>query len=280
MASAKNTTRKQAKPAERDPWRVVSASFEQSASGLRNAPPPGPPELAVAGRSNVGKSSLLNAFAGQRNLARVGRTPGRTQLLNFFSMRLRGAGQELALRWLDLPGYGYADAPRSVRESFGPMIEGYLSAREELAGMILLVDARRGSRDEDLELVDFMMALDLPVLIAVTKVDKISATERGQALRSVAEPLGLDVRDLVLTSAQTGYGLRAGVSGSSRQDLATQIARLLAPVQEVPILSQPDGDAVAEERPGAGASSDRDRHADVEHDAQASSSVEDASEEA
>ena len=114
------------KPESRNPggWRVASASFERSADKLSAAPPGDLPEIAVTGRSNVGKSSLLNAFASQRALARVSSTPGRTQLLNFFRVSLRHPRHgDLPLRWVDLPGYGYAAAPHKVRASFGPMIE-------------------------------------------------------------------------------------------------------------------------------------------------------------
>lgn len=195
------------------PWRVVSASFEQSASGLDNAPDPSVPEIAVAGRSNVGKSSLLNAFAQRRGLARVSRTPGRTRLLNFFAVELRRGGRgepEPAtrhFRWIDLPGYGYAQAHKSVRDTFGPMIDAYLGKRTVLRALILLVDARRGLRDAEFELLETMAGHGRPTLLVATKADKLSASERGLLARQLAEQVGVSPRDILLTSASSGLGL-------------------------------------------------------------------------
>ncbi|MGB1014872.1 MAG: ribosome biogenesis GTP-binding protein YihA/YsxC [Nannocystaceae bacterium] len=219
-------------------WRVVSATFERSAPKLGSCPDPDVPEIAVAGRSNVGKSSLLNAFAQQRGLARVSRTPGRTQLLNFFQMSLRHPQHgDRPLRWVDLPGYGYAAAPRSVREGFGPMIETYLTKRRVLRALILLVDSRRKISDADLQLVEAMSARQLPTLVVATKADKLSKSERGLVTRGLADVLGASPRDILLTSASTGIGLgdepRSG-------GLAYEVASLTEPepVAPEPILEQ------------------------------------------
>jgi len=207
------TPRNQPPPGVRA-WRVVTAEFEQSASGLQNAPAPGPPEIAVAGRSNVGKSSLLNAFASRRGLARVSRTPGRTRLLNFFRMALRRGSKQGAespetvdFRWVDLPGYGFAQAHKSVRDTFGPMIEAYLRDRDALRTLILLVDARRGLRDAEFELLETMAGYQRSTLLVATKIDKLSASERGLLARKLASQVGVDPRDILLTSSQTGMGL-------------------------------------------------------------------------
>lgn len=210
-------------------WRVANASFVVSATGLEGAPPASPPEIAVAGRSNVGKSSLLNAFAGQRGLARVSKTPGRTQLLNFFDVDLRHpAHGDRSLRWVDLPGFGFARAARTVREGFGPMIESYLDGRETLRGLVLLVDARREPKEEELNLVQFMSRRQIPTLLCATKVDKLSRSERGLVARGIAAPFGIDPRDVLLTSSSSGEGL-----GDDRKHggLCAELAELCAPLE-------------------------------------------------
>lgn len=232
-------------------WRVANASFVVSATGLGGAPPAGPPEIAVAGRSNVGKSSLFNAFAGQRGLARVSKTPGRTQLLNFFDVKLRHPTHgDRALRWVDLPGYGFARATRSIREGFGPMIESYLDGRETLRALVLLVDARRLPKEEELNLVAFMSRRQIPTLLCATKVDKLSRSERGLVARGIAKPFGIDPRDVLLTSSSSGEGL-----GDDRKHggLCGELAELCAPLERpADEDAQPD-DAAS---PGEGESDD------------------------
>jgi GTP-binding protein len=203
-------------------WRLTQASFEKSAPKLRDAPDGDLPEIAVTGRSNVGKSSLLNAFANQRGLARVSRTPGRTQLLNFFRMQLRHPTRgDFEFRWVDLPGYGYSVTPQSVRESFGPMIEGYLQGRTVLRGLVLLIDCRREVSDHDQALLDFMSARNLPVLVCATKADKLSKHERGVISGGIARSLGIKPRQVLVTSADTGLGLGdVGREGGLARELA------------------------------------------------------------
>ncbi|PRQ04033.1 putative GTP-binding protein EngB [Enhygromyxa salina] len=205
-------------------WQVVAAEFELSAPSLDHCPAATVPEIAVAGRSNVGKSSLLNTFARRTGLARVSRTPGRTRLLNFFRLRMRGPGAaELGLRLVDLPGYGFAKARREVRDAFGPMIEGYLREREALRGLLVLIDARRGPLDVDFELLEFCAAIELPCLVCATKCDKLGASERGLLPRRFAASLGVDPRDVLLTSSSSGLGLSAV---DRRGGLGDELARL------------------------------------------------------
>ncbi len=218
-------------------WRVVSATFERSAPKLAACPPPGLPEIAVAGRSNVGKSSLLNAFAKRRGLARVSRTPGRTQLLNFFQICLRHPTHgDRPFGWVDLPGYGFAAAPKSIREGFGPMIESYLGERSSLRALVLLIDSRREVADADLQLIGAMSARRLPTLVVTTKADKLSKSERGVVTRGFADVLGASPRDILLTSATTGLGLgdEPRVGG-----LAYELAELVAPVAQVDEVAAP-----------------------------------------
>lgn len=153
------------------------------------------PEVAFAGRSNVGKSSLINRLARSSGLARTSRTPGRTQQVNFFSGR-----DEIV--FADLPGYGFARVPIHVRDSWKSLVEGYLEEREELRGVVVIVDARRGLQDDDAALVDYLAALGRPVVLVASKVDKLGQGERIRALAALRER----VSDVVAFSALTGEG--------------------------------------------------------------------------
>ncbi len=159
----------------------------------------------------MGKSSLVNALAHHKGLARVSRTPGRTQLINFFTLRVRNPdGETMLVRCADLPGYGYAAAHRRVRDSFAPMIDGYSSGRTALRGLVLLIDVRRGITPLDLDLLALATDRKLPVLLVGTKADKLGASERGLVRRSLAEAVGVRPRDILLTSAATGLGIDRG----------------------------------------------------------------------
>jgi GTP-binding protein len=215
------TPDKRARPGPQD-WRVAEARFETSAPGLALAPPADLPEFAVAGRSNAGKSSLLNALTGRTGLARTSAAPGRTQLLNFFAMTLFGTGTRLDVRCADLPGYGYAAVPTAVRDGFAPMVEPYLRGRETLRVLLVLVDARRGPDDRDVAMIEFVADRSLDVLVVGTKGDKLVASDRGLWTKAVAGDLGLDRRNVLITSARTKDGL------VGRGGLLPELARRLA----------------------------------------------------
>lgn len=184
--------------------KVLSAEFVASASAPSQFPAGGLPEIAVAGRSNVGKSSLLNALLGHKNLARVSQTPGRTRLLNFFRVAASDKkGAEFV--FVDLPGYGYAKVAKAVQEQWGPMIEGYLSARSVLRGVVLLTDVRRGEQDE-INLVRWVHEHGLGLVAVATKIDKLPRGQRVQGIRDLEALLGVPV---IGCSAETGEGLDA-----------------------------------------------------------------------
>jgi len=184
--------------------KILNAEFVASATDPAQFPAGGLPEVAFAGRSNVGKSSLLNALLGRKNLARVSRTPGRTRLVNFF--RVVAAGRQGAeFMFVDLPGYGYAKVAKAVQEQWGPMIEGYLSARSALRGVVLLTDVRRGEQEE-IDLVRWVHGQGLKLIAVATKVDKLPRGRRVQGIRDLETLLGIPV---IGCSAESGEGLDA-----------------------------------------------------------------------
>lgn len=174
----------------------LEAKFVTSAFAPQGYPRWERVEVALAGRSNVGKSSMLNALAGAKNLARTSRTPGRTRALNFFAV-----GDDLAL--VDLPGYGYAKMPRAEAARIAALMNDYLRGRERLVALVMLVDARRGPEREELDLAALAEARGVALIAAATKCDKLRRAERAAALERFA-PLG--VRP-ILCSAQSGEGL-------------------------------------------------------------------------
>jgi len=159
--------------------------FEGSFPSVDRMPAEDLPEVAFAGRSNVGKSSCINTLLNRRKLARVSQSPGRTRLLNVFTI-------DGAVRFVDLPGYGFARAPKRVRESWGPMVEGYLRRRRSLVLLVLLLDLRREPSPEDRQLASWLAARRLPVLVVLTKSDKVGRNQRIKRLRSISWSLNTD----------------------------------------------------------------------------------------
>jgi GTP-binding protein len=179
----------------------VSARFITSAARPADFPPPTLPEIAVVGRSNVGKSSLINALVGQDGLARTSRTPGRTRLVNWFEI-----GSQPPFFLVDLPGYGYAEVSRATRESWRPLIETYLEDRASLAGVLLLVDIRRNAEDEELDFVPWLAQRETPLVVALTKADKLPKNKRALAAARAKQQLGLR-REPVCVSTLSGDGI-------------------------------------------------------------------------
>ena len=162
-------------------------------------PPEELPEVAFIGRSNVGKSSLLNLLVRRKAFARVSRTPGRTQEVNFFRVN-----QDLVL--VDLPGYGYARVSKTKRHSWQPLIDGYLRMTSQLRGIVLLLDIRRDPNEEDLAMLDYLADLEIPTLIVITKVDKLGTAARRERMAAVMGAIGVDESQVIASSAHTGAG--------------------------------------------------------------------------
>ena len=164
--------------------RLTHCKFVGSFHDLSQLPKDRLPHVALAGRSNVGKSTLLNSLVGQRGMAKVSSTPGKTRALNFFLINER-------FYLVDLPGYGYAKVSKSEKAGWGGLIETYLTKAENLAGLILLLDSRRDFSDDDLELLDWLAARSLPVLCAVTKADKVNRDQINRKLQQVEKEIGI-----------------------------------------------------------------------------------------
>lgn len=179
---------------------IKSAEFVTSAVKPSQYPPPDFPEIAFAGRSNVGKSSLINILVNRKRLVKTSSTPGRTQLINFFLIN-----QDIS--FVDLPGYGYAKVPVSVKKKWGPMIETYLSKRESLKAVVLILDIRRTPRQEELNFINWMENYAIPYILVVTKTDKLSKTKQSRQHLLIAQTLGVEKNDLLLFSAKTRRGL-------------------------------------------------------------------------
>jgi GTP-binding protein len=178
--------------------KIFEANFLRAAQEKKDYPKSGLREVGFAGRSNVGKSSAINTLLGRHNLVRTSKTPGHTRKLNFFLINDR-------FIFVDFPGYGFARVPLDVRKEWAPMVECYLEERKELAGVVVIVDARRPPTDTDIQLITYLQSRRIPVVVAATKADKLT---RGAMLlqeRAIKSQLG-DHVPVVAFSAHTGLG--------------------------------------------------------------------------
>jgi GTP-binding protein len=177
--------------------KVRSARFVKSATSPEHYPRDGRPEIAFLGRSNVGKSSLINSLLGVNGLARTSGTPGRTQLINFFLIND-------GFYFVDLPGYGYAKVPAAIRKEWGPMVEKYLASRPNLVLSVLITDSRRKPTELDQQMIEWLEARQKPFVIAATKADKLSSNQLRANLSRASGESGSN--EIVAYSAVTRRG--------------------------------------------------------------------------
>ena len=180
-----------------------TTQFLLSAMAVEQFPPPDMPEIAFLGRSNVGKSSLLNALAGEK-AAKVSSTPGRTRAINFFA--LLDSSQRRRLVFADLPGYGYAKISKSISQGWPAFIEPYLAIRSTLALSICLVDSNVSPQQSDCQLIDWLRAAGRNFAVVATKIDRLSGNERTRNLLALKE--GLDLDEILPVSSKTGSGMK------------------------------------------------------------------------
>jgi GTP-binding protein len=178
---------------------IKSAEFVTSAVKKSQYPPEDLPEIAFAGRSNVGKSSLINTLVNRKRLVKTSSTPGRTQLINFFDINGN-------LTFVDLPGYGYARVPAAVRKKWGPMIETYLSTRQSLKGVVIIMDIRRLPREEEHNLIHWLSHYSIASLLVLTKTDKLSKSRLIKQQAAIVNALAVAKEDVILFSAKTRRG--------------------------------------------------------------------------
>lgn len=190
---------------------VLDAEFVAGATAIGQLPAPTFAEVAFAGRSNVGKSSLINSLVRRKKLVRTSGAPGCTRAINIFRVRIRTNGDEAHLDLVDLPGYGYAQRSKAERRSWGSLIEGFLRERPGLRGAIVIIDIRRGVQEDDLQLLEFLDSIEVTPILVATKTDKLPASKRKLAVETLRRELGRPV---------TGY---SSVTGDGREALWKRI---------------------------------------------------------
>lgn len=212
---------------------IKSVEFVGAIGQLGQAPPAAIealPQVAFAGRSNVGKSSLINRFLGRTRtpIARVSATPGKTQEINFY--RVRSDVGEFCL--VDLPGYGFARAPAPLRERWGKLIDAFLSGSEALLGVVQLVDIRHGPSADDERAIAYLASVGLPVLFVLTKADKLKPQKRRAAIQEISRGLGVDDSQVIAFSSLSGEGV---------EELRETLGGLLGGGAEAPDTDPPAG---------------------------------------
>ena len=178
---------------------ILSAEFITSATRLSQYPPADLPEIAFAGKSNVGKSSLINILVNRKRLVKTSTTPGRTQLINFFNINSQ-------MTFVDLPGYGYAKVPIAIQKSWKPMIETYLSERPTLKAVVMIMDIRRTPDEKDLYLLNWLGHHQIPTIPILTKTDKLKTSQQLHQLTLVSTTTGIPRDQIILFSAKTRIG--------------------------------------------------------------------------
>lgn len=186
--------------------KVAEATFITSAMAVAQYPRLSLPEVVVLGRSNVGKSSLLNFLTSRHQMARVSNTPGRTRQINFFDVRLNSGVEHRHLMLVDLPGYGFAKMSHEEKGRVSAAMEGYLAAPRALKACLLLMDIRREPSAQDLDVHQQLMRRGAPVLVVVTKADKVGKNQRAHHVAGIMKSLGLHTKDAVVTSVHEGVG--------------------------------------------------------------------------
>ena len=180
-------------------WKVQQAEFAGAGTKPEHFPPSDRPEVAFGGRSNVGKSSLINTLVERKKLVRTSKTPGRTQTVNFFTIN-----DQFYL--VDLPGYGFAKVPEEVKASWGPMVQNYLGSRPGLRAIVVVMDLRRGIREDDYELIMAAPHYGIQPILVFTKADKYKRNAREQRRREIAADIEADPKELILFSSTKGIG--------------------------------------------------------------------------
>ena len=176
-----------------------TARYEASYGTIAQLPKPTTPEVSFVGRSNVGKSSLLNRLLGRKQLARVSSVPGKTANINFFDVD--------GVKFVDLPGYGYAKVSHAEKQRWADLIGGYFEQERSFNLVISLVDIRHETQKLDLQMVDFLAEAELPFVVALTKADKITRNKQNQAAAALRSSFGLAQEQIIITSSETGLGI-------------------------------------------------------------------------
>ena len=197
---------------------IREARYLVSAVKPNQFPEPDKPEAAFAGRSNVGKSTLINNLLNRKNLARTSRTPGRTQTINFFDINRE-------IYFVDLPGYGYAKVPVSVRSKWRPMVESYLASDRDLRTVVVILDIRRDPGEEEINLLAWLKYHDIPPLVVVTKADKLSRSKRPGRVASISQSLELTESPLLFS----------GLAGEGRNRIWEKLLSFLGPEKGGPV---------------------------------------------